>query len=123
MVWRRLLLGLATVGICGLATLAPTDTADASPGGECTQVSVVIGCPDSTTDIGAGIHGPEIVIDGAIRIDGTSRLDGPDEVGGSSETSPFPAKGMTVEECSTTRHPECVMTAPPTEPAAPACRR
>lgn len=34
--------------------------------------------------------------------------------------APLPAKGMTVEECSTTMHPECVMTAAPAAPATPA---
>lgn len=32
----------------------------------------------------------------------------------------LPTTGMTVEECSTTRHPECVIWSPPGEPATPA---
>ena len=53
--------------------------------------------------------------------DGTSRHDGhAEEALSGCEHPPLPAKGMTVEECSTTMHPECVMTAPPAEPTTPA---
>ena len=84
----------------------------------CTEAQITLGtCEEIAGSVGPG----EVVLEG--HAESNSGLGSDDNQGaewGQPERRPLPAKGMTVEECSTTMHPECVMSSPPAEPATPA---